>query len=306
MGAVTKYIRKQRVSMKKIAPIFVLLAGCLWGSMGIFVRGLNAYGFESMEIVFFRVFGAMILLGIWMLLFDRKKLVVKWKDLWCFAGTGIVSIVFFNFCYFSTIQMTSLSVAAIMLYIAPAIVTVLGIFLFKESFHPVKILALIMALAGCVLVTGVLTSGTKLTTMGILLGLGSGFGYAMYSIFGRYATMKGYHSVTISFYTFLFGSIGVIWFTKPGRMVGAVLSNPQSLGLIFGLIVFNTLAAYICYTLGLTYMEAGTASILATIEPVVASLIGVLLYKERMDTMTMAGVVLVLLSAVIVNVKIKK
>lgn len=287
--------------MKKIAPLFVLMAGCLWGSMGIFVRGLNAYGFTSMEIVFFRVFGSMILLGLWMLIFDRKRLKVKWKDIWCFVGTGIISIVFFNFCYFSTIQMTSLSVAAIMLYTAPAIVTVLGIFLFKESFRPVKILALCMALMGCVLVTGVLSSDIKLTTMGILLGLGSGFGYAMYSIFGRYATMKGYHSLTISFYTFLFGSAGVIWFTNPGHMIDIVKMQPQSSGLIVGLILFNTLAAYVCYTLGLTYLEAGTASILATIEPVVASLIGFFLYKERMDGVTLVGIVLVLASTAVVN-----
>lgn len=291
--------------MKKIAPIFVLLAACLWGSMGIFVRGLNVYGFTSMEIVLFRVFGAMCLLGIWILLFDRKKFCVKWRDLWCFVGTGIISIVFFNFCYFSTIQMTSLSIAAIMLYTAPAIVTVLGIVLFHESFHFIKILALIMALTGCVLVTGVLTSSAKLTTFGFLLGLGSGFGYAMYSIFGRYAAMKGYHSFTISFYTFLFGSMGVIWFTKPLHMMETIKANPQSLGLILGLVVFNTLAAYVCYTLGLTYMEVGRASILASIEPVVATLIGLLLYRETLTGVTLLGVILVLGAAIIVNMNME-
>lgn len=288
--------------MKKFATLFVLLAGCLWGSMGIFVRGLNAYGFASMDIVLFRVFGAMILLGMYLLLFDRKKLRVKWQDLWCFVGTGIISIVFFNFCYFSTIQMMSLSVAAIMLYTAPAIVTVFGIFLFKESFHLVKMLALLMALIGCVFVTGVLTSDTKLTTVGILLGLGSGFGYAMYSIFGRYASMKGYASSTISFYTFLFGSIGVVWFARPQVMIQTVVEKPQCIGLVLGLIIFNTLAAYVCYTMGLSNMEAGKASILATIEPVVASLIGFFLYKEKMDAMTFIGVVLVLASAAVVNI----
>lgn len=288
--------------MKKMAPLFVLLAGCLWGSMGIFVRGLQVYGFDSMDIVFLRVSGAMLVLGLWMLLFAREKLRIRIRDVWCFLGTGIVSIVFFNFCYFSTIQMTSLSVAAIMLYTAPAIVTVLGIFLFKESFHPVKITALLLAFAGCMLVTGVLTEGAALTPVGILLGLGSGFGYAMYSIFGRYATEKGYTSVTISFYTFLFGMVGTCFFVKPVAIADTIRQQPACLPLVCGLVLFNTLAAYICYTIGLSYMEAGKASILASVEPVVASLIGFLLYKENMDGMTLAGVVFVLVSAVIVNV----
>ena len=269
--------------------------------MGIFVRELQTYGFDSMDIVFLRVFGAMLVLGIWMLLFARDKFRIRIRDAWCFLGTGVISIVFFNFCYFSTIQMTSLSVAAIMLYTAPAIVTVLGIFLFKESFHPVKITALLLAFAGCVLVTGARTEGAHLTPAGILLGLGSGFGYAMYSIFGRYATEKGYTSVAISFYTFLFGMAGTCFFVKPAAIADAIRQQPLCVPLVCGLVLFNTLAAYICYTIGLSYMEAGKASILASVEPVVASLIGFLLYKESMDGMTLAGVVLVLASAVVVN-----
>ncbi len=292
--------------MKKLAPVFVILAACLWGNMGIFVRGLSQYGFESLEIVFIRVIGASVLLFLWMLCFNRDKLKINWKDIWCFIGTGIVSIVFFNFCYFSTIQMTSLSVAAIMLYMAPAIVTVLGIWLFKESYHIMKILSLIMALAGCVLVTGVLTSSAVLTVPGILLGIGSGVGYAMYSIFGRIAASKGYQSITISFYTFLLGSIGSLPLVSAKQTMEKIVTQPDCILLVLGLICIPTIAAYIFYTIGLGNMEAGKASILSSIEPVVASLVGFFLYKERMDLLTLIGIVLVLASAVLVNIKEKK
>ncbi len=94
---------------------------------------------------------------LFLLIFDRKLFVIRLKDLWCFLGTGICSIVFFNFCYFKAITMTSLSVAAILLYTAPAIVMVLSYFLFKEKLTKRKLLALAMTFAGCVLVTGILT-----------------------------------------------------------------------------------------------------------------------------------------------------
>lgn len=71
-----------------------------------------------------------------------------------FLGTGLCSIVFFNICYFTAIQLTTLSMAAILLYTAPSIVMVLSILLFKEAFTPVKALCLVLAFAGCVLVSG--------------------------------------------------------------------------------------------------------------------------------------------------------
>ena len=291
--------------MKKTAPLFVIIAGCLWGSMGIFVRGLNSYGFTSLEIGALRVFGALLFLGAGIFLYNKKLLRVKIKDLWCFVGTGIISIVFFNYCYFTTIQLTSLSVAAVLLYTAPVIVTTLSIFLFKERFHKGKLAALLMAFVGCVLVTGVLSEKLTLTTGGILLGLGAGFGYAMYSIFGRYAIQREYESLTISFYTFLFACIGFFPLVDIKHLTACLKPEGKCIGLILGLVLLTTVIAYLTYTLGLTYMEAGKASILASIEPVVATLIGFFLYKEKLSWMTLLGVILVLGSAVIVNLDLK-
>ncbi len=292
--------------MKKAAPLFVILAGCLWGSMGIFVRGLSSYGFTSLEIGALRVFGALLFLGMGIFLYNKKLLRVRIKDLWCFVGTGIVSIVFFNFCYFTTIQLTSLSVAAVLLYTAPVFVTVMSIFLFKERFHMNKAIALIMAFAGCVLVTGVLAQKLTLSLQGILLGLGAGFGYALYSIFGRYAIQKGYESLTISFYTFLFACFGFLPLIDVGHLAGCLKPEWECAALGLGMVLLTTVLAYLVYTLGLTYMEAGKASILASVEPVVATLIGFFLYKEKLSGMTLAGVILVLGSAVLVNIKPKK
>lgn len=292
--------------MKKAAPLLVIIAGCLWGSMGIFVRGLSSYGFTSLEIGALRVFGALLFLGVGIFLYNKKLLCVRLKDLWCFVGTGIISIVFFNYCYFTTIQLTSLSVAAVLLYTAPVFVTLMSIFLFKEKFHMRKLAALILAFVGCVLVTGILSEKLTLTTGGILLGLGAGLGYALYSIFGRYAIQRGYESLTISFYTFLFACIGFFPMIDVKHLAGCLRPERNCVGLILGLVLLTTVVAYLTYTLGLTYMEAGRASILASIEPMVATLIGFFLYKEKLSWMTLLGVVLVLSSAVIVNLEGKK
>ena len=115
--------------MKKAAPFLILLAGILWGSMGLFVRTLNGQGLASMGIVSLRAIVTAVSMLIFLLIFDRRYLQIKIRDIWCFFGTGILSIIFFNYCYFSAITLTSMSVAAVLLYTAPAIVMVLSYFL---------------------------------------------------------------------------------------------------------------------------------------------------------------------------------
>lgn len=291
--------------MKKAAFVFILLAGSLWGSMGIFVRRYNAHDLSSMEIVALRAVVTAVMMFLFLLLYDRRLLKLRLKDLWCFIGTGLLSILFFNFCYFKAITMTSLSVAAVLLYTAPAIVMVLSCILFKERLTGIKLVSLVLTFAGCVFVTGVIGSGEKLSLPGILIGLGAGFGYALYSIFGRYALERGYHSFTISFYTFLIAAIGVLPFTDCGKLYEVCCTDLGMFGftILFGLI--STVLPYIFYNFGLVHVENGKASIIASIEPVVATLIGIFLFKEALTLNTVIGVILVLGAITICNIRFK-
>lgn len=100
-------------------------------------------------------------------------------------------------------QEASLSVMAVLLYTSPAFIVLLSVLLFRETLTRQKLLALVLTFAGCCLVSG-LGSGSAVSMKGLLLGLGSGFFYALYSIFSHYAIERGYGSWTITFYTFLF------------------------------------------------------------------------------------------------------
>jgi len=300
---------KRNNTKQKIATLSILIAGSLWGTMGLFVRGLALDGLTSVEIVFFRTVIAALLLGLWILVSDRGAFRIKLKDLWCFIGTGIISLTFFNICYFSTIQMTSMAVAAIMLYTSPVFVILLSAVLFKERLTKIKGLALVLAFVGCVLVTGVLSSGGQaMSFAGILLGLGSGIGYALYSIFGRYALERGYSSKTISFYTFLTCSLGLLIISpllSPISVTVSKIANGnviRDILLITGVALFATVFPYLLYTFGLSGVENGKAGIMASIEPVVASVLGIVVYKESLSVTTLAGIVLVLGAVVILNI----
>ncbi|MGN0321939.1 MAG: DMT family transporter [Oliverpabstia sp.] len=292
--------------MRKIAPVFILLSGILWGCLGVFVRNLNSQGLFSMQIVFLRAIVACGFMGLVLVLSDRKLFVVCFKDIWCFIGTGICSIVFFNYCYFKAISMISLSIAAVLLYTAPAMVMVMSYFLFKEQFTKRKVTALILTFIGCGLVTGVITNPGNITPAGVLTGLGAGFGYALYSIFGRYAIQKGYHTMTITFYTFLIAAAATFFFVDVPQIYTTVTQSRETFWFCIALGILCTVLPYLIYTLGLQYVDNSKASIIASVEPVTAAVVGILLFGEKMDIAELSGMMLVLLSLLICNRKDNK
>lgn len=289
-----------------LSAIYVLAAGSLWGFMGLLVRTLNIVGLGSMDICFIRGAVAFICMLSGLLIFDRKALKIRLKDVWCFVGTGAFSVAFFNYCYFKTMTLTSLSVAAVLLYTAPTFVMLMSAVLFKERLSGIKLAALGLAFVGCAFVSGIVGGGGTLSATGILYGLGAGFGYALYSIFGRYALERNYSSVTISFYTFLFATVATFFFVDAGAVFVTLGSSAGLLVKTVLLVLMVTLLPYLSYTKGLDGMENGTASVLASIEPVVATLVGVFIYKEEMTLQNLIGICLVLGSIVLINVNTKK
>lgn len=285
---------------QKLSVCYVLLAGCLWGCMGILVKTMNKGGFSSIEVTAFRSLITSGILFAGLLMLNPKALKIAGKDLWIFLGTGIMSVVFFNVCYFSCMLYTTLSTAAILLYTAPAFVTVMSFFLFREKITGKKVAALLVAFLGCILVSGGMT-GEGVNVKGILFGLGAGFGYALYSIFSRFAIKRGYGSYTITAYTFLFATLGCIPLVRWNHFTECMVQSKESIPFAVLIAILTTVVSYIFYTKGLEGLENGKASIVASIEPVVASLIGFLLYKESMTSMGIFGMVFVLLACVIIS-----
>ena len=282
------------------SALCVLLAGTLWGSMGLFVRKLNAVGLYALDIVQLRIAISLVLVGLYLLIFARDKL--RLRDLWCFAGTGIVSLLLFSWCYFSGMQEASLSVMAVLLYTSPAFIMLLSVLLFREMLTRQKLLALVLTFTGCCLVSG-LGSGSAVSMKGLLLGLGSGFFYALYSIFSRYAIERGYGSWTITFYTFLLCLLASAPLAHWG-LIASALSSGVSVpvyALLMGLL--TGFLAYIFYTKGLEGMESSRAGILASVEPVVGTIIGTLVFHEPLPVQSVLGIALVLGGIVVLGGK---
>ena len=288
---------------KQAAPFLVAAASILWGILFVFVRKLSAADFSAMDVVCIRVYGSVLFLIPGLLVVNRKLLKVKLRDCWCFVGTGVFSIVFFSYCYFRNVEVSSVAFSSILMYTSPVWVTLLSVICFREKISRQKMLALALALTGCVLVSGITGGLGNVSVQGILLGLGSGIGYGLYSIFGRFALNKGYHPMTVAVYTFLFACGGVIPFVNLSSIMNKLMETPKLWIYAVCISLFTTCFSFSLYTLGLQYMEPGRAAVLATLEPIVSTLVGVVFYRETLTPAMTFGIVLVLISSILISRK---
>ena len=285
----------------KIGTALIILAGCFWGSMGIFVRKLGTYGFSAIQIVSIRITLAALIFSLVLLVKDRRGFKISPKDIPLFLGLGFGSILFFTICYFTAITMMPLSTAAILLYTSPVWIMLMSIFFFHEKLDRRKLIALALAFAGCVLVSGI--SGEGMIVTGLLIGLGSGIGYGLYSILGTIA-LRRYSPYTVTTYTFLFAAVGSWLICRPGDMISkfaAAEDGSALLFLCFLTAVITAVIPFLTYTLGLRTVEASRAGILATVEPMVAALIGVIVFSEPITIQSGAGILLILTAVILLN-----
>ena len=287
--------------MKKYGPaIAVILAGCLWGVINIFVRTLSAAGLGSLQIALGRLAAAALIFSVFLLIRDRSAFRISPKDIWMFIGTGVVSVVFFNLCYFYTMIHGQASIAVVLLYTSPVFVMLFSALLFGEKISSRKICALILTVTGCVFVSGIITGKLSITPLVLLSGIASGMLYALYTIFGRYALAK-YSTYTVTVYTFILAFAASVFFGDAPGLIGALRADPSLVLWILGLAVVSTVFPYFLYTWGLQRMESGKAAILVAVEPVVGAIIGMTLFREPHDLYKLIGIALIIAAIFVLN-----
>ena len=236
---------------------------------------------------------------------DRSGFRLSLRDLPLFLGMGLGSILFFTVCYFTAITMMPLSTAAILLYTSPIWIMLMSALFFREKLTGRKLLALALAFGGCVLVSGI--SGERVSAKGLLIGLGSGVGYGLYSILGTVA-LRRYSPYTVTTYAFLFAALGAWLICRPAEMI-AIFAAAEDLTalLLFCCLTGLVTAAvpFLSYTLGLRTVEAGRAGILAAVEPMVATIFGILFFSESLTALSGLGILLILTAVVLLNLKQK-
>lgn len=283
--------------MKRRAFIFIVAAGIFWGTSGIFVNVLAPYGFNSLHLSALRGSISFICIAIYALLCQRSLFKVKLKELLLFVGIGI-ALFGTGSAYFASMQKTSIATAVVLMYTAPVIVMVFSVLFLGERLTKLKTVSVACMLVGCGLVSGII-GGLKFHPMGILLGLLSGIAYASYNIITKISVSKGSAPMSASLYSFLTMALIAIPIANPFQIVSLTAQNPLVLvPLTLGLGICTFIVPYVLYTLALKELDAGSASALSIVEPMAATVFGMIFFKEALSVPSAIGIILILFSVV--------
>ena len=284
--------------MERIYNIMPIISGICFGSAGIFVRELSE-NMNSTSIISSRILIAILLLGLWIAVRYPMNFRIKLKDSWIFVGAGVLGTLGLNLCYNFSINELSLSLAAVLIALAPIFVMVFAFFMFHEAITAKKVISIILALVGCILTSGILENNASMhwSWIGILVGSASAGFYALYSIFSKVGMKKSYPALTITFYSMLAIAVVLLPFTQWDNMEHYIAANPLRNTLFM---VMHSLCTAVCpyafYTVALNHMEAGKASILCSCEPVAAMVFGLFFFGEIPTVLSVTGLMIVLLA----------
>ena len=289
--------------MKKIYLILPILAGIMFGSSGIFVRTLTQNGIDQPTLLFLRFSIAIVPILIAILLTDRELFKIELKDIPLFLACSLC-ILGLNLCYNQSMNTVPLSLAAVLLSIAPIYVLVIAYFLFGEKITSKKLGCMLLAIFGCILMTGILESDLgSVSTFGILSGIGAGLFWAFYLMASKKSIENGNHTFTILFYSIIFITIALIPFSDFGQISNFVSINPAFT--IMFLILHSTFSfalPYIFSTLSLKYIDSGTSSILLSgAEPFAALIFGFLIYAEIPTPLMFCGFILTIIAMMMLS-----
>jgi len=289
-----------------LGALAVVAAASLWGTLGIFAKILYAEGVSFEALVAVRAGGGfLVMLGFMLLTRRTSQLKVAARDLVHLVPLGVVSIGAFYLLYFYTVQESPVGTAAILLYSSSAFVVVLARVFLKEALSLARIMALFLTALGIVLVVGAYDPSTlDVRPVVVLTGLGAGLSYGLYSVVGKPLAGRLPSFVIVS-YILGIGGVVLLLFALPTLHTLSGLSA-DAYALLGTTIVVHTVLTYALYTFGLQRLEAGQAAILATVEPVVAGLLGVALLNEEVTALKVLGGVFVLLGATLAQVRFRK
>lgn len=284
--------------------LLVFAAGLLWGTIGLFVKEMAIRGAEELRISFLRVsFAFLVMLvvtlirgGIGIFRISRKQILYS-------ALLGIVCQGIYNIFYSYAVTLSGVTVSAVLLCIAPVVTLLVSMKVFSEKLTLCKGLAVLCNVIGCTLTaTGGNFSMAAFSLVGILCGVGAGVSYAMTAIFGRLANDNTDVFVS-STYSYFFAALLLL---IPGKPWTITLDSNTMEILFIGLLLamIPTAFAYILYYRGVSLIqETSKVPVVASGETVVAAILGVMVYKESMNGVSLLGIILVLSSILLMNTK---
>lgn len=293
-------LSRKPISRRLSGILIVIAATTCWATSGIFIKLIiRDTELTAVGLAFWRDLTTSVFLLVGILIVKPKLLIVKVKDLPWLIGMGSISIGIFHVFWNKAVVMIGASLATVVQCNAPIFVTIMAWFIFGERITPRKIIAVILAAAGTILVSGISSAGEwKIDPLGLMIALASAITYGSLSLFGK--KLRGEYSAwTIMFYIFSIGTL-VLYLVQLGQP-DPWPSTPSFLPRFISFVLISTITGFTLFTTSLKFLPASVASITATSEIFFASILAYIFLQERMDLWQFLGSALIIAGVVLVS-----
>ncbi len=269
----------------------VFVAAVLWGLIGVFSRGILDTGLGATEIAFWR---ALLAGGVFLVhgAFTGSLKLPYRRDGVALVGFALVGVTLLYTSFIFAVETGGISLAYLLLYSAPAFVAILAWLLLGEHLTRLKVVLVSLVLIGITLFTRNDGTGITTTLTSVAWGLCSGLSYASCYIFGKWI-LDRYSPITIYAFVLPLGATGLL------PLVDFSPKPTKAWLLLIALAIVSTYLPYLLYFTGLKRVEASRAVLVATVEPVVAAVLALAFFGERLGPMGLAGGGLILVAAVV-------
>lgn len=283
--------------MKKLGIIQVIFSGICFGFLGFFGKKAFLYQIKPGELLALRYSLAAFLLFFYLLITNRKSMLLNFKDTIISICLGIFGYALFSSLFFYALTGLSASLTVLLLYTYPIMVAILSKFILKETLTPQKIISILLVSIGMYF----LVSGEwKIDGINYFLsGIGAAFFYSLYIIYSR-KYLERVAPFTSSFYVQIGAGLvlSLINFHSIQRPI-EILNNH---------FIFILLMAFICSFLAMSLFLSGLqkitsteTSILSTTEPISGIIIANLFLGESMSMLQAFGSVLIIIGLIIIG-----
>ncbi len=276
--------------------IRIFISAVMWGLIPVFTRLLYAAGYKPLEVASIRAYIGAFLAGLALVLSgELRRFRIKDGGFYLFYGLFAISGAFLF--YALSMSMLSTAMAAVLLYTGPAFVIVLSRLLYRIKITPVKLFSLLLTIAGCALVVRIYDfTSFRASLGGILIGLLSGLCYSITTVLAVKGREK-YSGKMNSWLILVFGMLPFLFVSPPGKVQ---VPEVEQWILLFGIAVCCSVFPYTIYLSAMGEgLDGGLASIIATVEPVAATLFGCLFFRDTLEWLQVCGIVVVILGVVL-------
>ncbi|HVO37270.1 MAG TPA: EamA family transporter [Candidatus Acidoferrum sp.] len=278
--------------------LLIVVASVIWGTLGVFGKLAFGYGIDPQTLIALRLLISSVTLLLPITLVKRELLKIRKKDIGWFLGLGFFAVALQRITYFYAIDLTTATIAAMLYYTYPVIVTIYASLFLKERITLQTVLAVALTFSGVALVVKAYeTSWFNANLAGIVLGILSSVFFAMFFLLTK--KLRGqYTNWTLVLYGDGIGALVLLPVTL--NSLPDIVGYPQQLWVLLLTIAwFSSLLAYLLYSYALKHVESSKGSILSVIEPLSAAFFSLTILGEQFEPLQALGVALTLIGIVL-------